>query len=115
MSNKKLSFKQISKNEWERGDFRSFACVNKKSDEILGDNNFDFEEHYIEGLGKAKTAFFITSNDNRFFITEHLEPRIPITEIFVLNSPKLKEDLREVLTVLNLKYSDLDWIDKTAV
>lgn len=110
-----MSFRQILENEWKRGDFRAFACINKTTDEIFGDNRFDFEEHYINGLGKAKTAFFITSNGNQFLITEYLEPTVSITEIFVLNSPKLKEDFKEIMKALNLKSSDLDWIAETAI
>lgn len=107
------TFRQISEHEWKRGDFRAFASINKTTDELLGKFKINFEEHFVDGLGKAKTAFLITSSGNQFFITEHLEPIVPITEIFVLNSPNLKDDFSEVLKVLNLNYSDLDWVEQS--
>lgn len=110
-----VTFKQISRDGWKSGDFRTFACINKTTDEIFGDANFEFEKYYIDGLGKAKTALFITSNGNQFGITEYLEPTVPITEIWVLNSPKVKDDFRETLEVLNLNISNLDWVDKSVI
>ena len=109
-----ITFKQITKNEWKRGDFKAFASINKTTEELLGKFDIDFENHYIEGLGKAKTAFFITSNNNQFLITEYLESTIPITEIFILDNPKLLKDIfKEVLEVLNLDYSNLDWTNES--
>jgi hypothetical protein len=108
-----VTFRQIAKDEWKRGDFRAFAMINKTTGELFEKSKIDFEEHFIEGIGKAKSALFMTSNNIQFSITEYLEPTIPITEIFVLNSPKLKHDFRAVLEALNLNYSDLDWADKS--
>ena len=111
-----VTFKQISKDEWTQGDFRAFASINKTTNELLEKFKIDFEEHLIDGLGRAKTAFFITSNGNQFFITEYLEPTVPITNIFILNNTDLmKNNFKEILEVLNLNYSDLDWVDKNII
>ncbi len=107
------SFKQIQFDEWQRGDYRSRAVINRKSEELLSDFPVIFDEYEAEGLGRAKTAFFLTSNNRQFAITEYLEPIVPITEIVILNNPEtLDSDLAEVLELLNLSTSDLDFIYK---
>lgn len=108
-----VSFRQISREEWKSGDYRSFAEIYCKSDEILANHSVEFEEYYADGLGKAKTAFFVTSNNKQFAITEYLEPKVPITEIILLNTPEtIERDLNEILETLGLSCSDLGFVKK---
>ena len=107
------SFKPIQFDEWQRGDYRARAVINRKSEELLAGFPVIFNEYEADGLGRAKTAFFLTSNNRQFAITEYLEPTIPITEIVILNDPEtLDGDLTVVLELLNLSFSDLDFIYK---
>jgi hypothetical protein len=108
-----ITFKQITIDEWQKGDYRTVASINRTTDYLFSKHKIVFEEYVEEGLGKAKTAAFITSNNNQFLIIEYLEPNIPITEILILNNPDtIARDLREVLKALELSYSDLDWVNE---
>lgn len=107
------SFRQISLNEWQVGDYRPAAEIYRRSEELFTNYQVDFNEHYVEGLGRAKTAFFLTSNKTQFAVTEYLEPTVPITQILILNDPQtVVNDLNEVLEILGLSHSDLGFIYK---
>lgn len=107
------AFRQISENEWKRGDYRAGATINRKVEELFRDYPVNFIEYLEEGLGKAKTAAFITSNNRQFAVTEYLENDIPITVIIILNNPEtMTDDLNEVLEILGLNYSDLHFVHK---
>ena len=107
------SFRQIGENDWQIGDYRPKVLINRKAAEILQNHQVSFKEYSEDGLGKAKSAFFITSNKTQFLVRELLEPKTPITEIFILNDPNTMEnDLNEILGLLRLSYSDLDFVYK---
>jgi hypothetical protein len=106
-----ITFQQISLDEWKIGDYRPIALIHRKADELFPNRQIDFFEHWEEGLGKAKSAFFITSNNRQFSVTEILDRKPPLTNIVVLNNQDtVRDDLNEVLGILGLSYSDLDFV-----
>lgn len=108
------SFKQITRDEFERGDYRPVAGFERKADEILRACQIKFDEEHIEdGLGRAKTAYFLTSNDTPFFITEFLETVVPLTQIYVLYNPDTWiSSLNEVLESFGINSSDVDFVNE---
>lgn len=103
------TFRQISEVEWKKGDFRPCAMIHRTSEKLLANFQVNFKEYWEDGLGKAKIAFFISSNNTQFAIREITETSVPITEIAILNAPATyQNDFIEVLKLLDLKSSDLD-------
>jgi hypothetical protein len=87
--------------------------IHRKSEKLLANFQVNFKEFWEEGLGKAKIAFFISSNNTQFAIREITETLVPITEIAILNVPATyQDDFMEVLELINLKSSDLDYVYK---
>ena len=111
--NTMASFRQIGENEWQVGDYRPKVLINRKAAELFQNYQVSFKEYSEDGLGKAKSAFFLTSNNTQFSVRELIEPKTPITEIFILNNPNtIENELNEILEILRLSYSDLDFVYK---
>lgn len=108
-----VTFKQITLDEWQRGDYRALAMIHRTADELFRSHKIVFEEYEEDGLGRAKNAFFLGSNARQFLVVEYLETRIPTTNIFILKNPDtMSSDLKAILQALELTFSDLDWVNE---
>lgn len=109
-----MKFRQVVEKDWIKGDYRVFAQI--KPDISYFEENFQskFDEIEVDGMGKAKYAFFVTENNRYFIIDEYGSNSANyITQIHLLNNfETLADDLDEVLEVLNLNSNDLVWVDK---
>ncbi len=109
-----MKFRQIEDKDWIKDDYRVFAQI--KPDVSYFEQKFSavFNEIYVDGMGTAKYAFFVTEN-NRYFIVDvyHSNSANHSTQIYLLNNPEtLNSDLDKVLESLELTSADLIWFDE---
>lgn len=101
----------INKDEWVHGDYRSVACIDRPLHTILADVKVNYYEFVADGLGPARSAFFVTPRHRQFVICEYLSTDTPLSEFLVLfDRQTVYADLDEILGLLGLGRRDLSWV-----
>ena len=86
--------------------------ISRTADRLIGQAGIIYEEFIEDGLGRGKSAGFLSPCGKPFSIVEYLDaPSTPLTYIMSLdNSSSLTEDLKEILEELGLSISELAWV-----
>lgn len=111
--NTKNTFRQLSRAEWRRGDYVEVATIPLSADEITRRCGATFEEFVEEGLGRARSAGFVTSSGRQFSVVEYPDGTpLPATYVCILNEPAtMASDLREAIAALKVADGEMTWVD----
>lgn len=103
--------RQITKEEFSRADYRKEAEILRPIDDLVDYLPHGYIEFNAEGLGPARSAYFVTSSGMKFALCEYLQPNPSITEIIVeFSAGNSRKQILEVLSDLGLEVSDLSFI-----
>ena len=111
--NTRDTFRQLSRAEWRQGDYVEVATIPLSADEITRRYGASFEEFVEDGLGRAKSAGFLTSSGRQFSVVEYLDSTPPpATYVCIINEPAtMASDLREALATLEVAAGEMSWVD----
>ena len=111
--NTRDTFRQLSRAGWRRGDYVEVAAIPLSADEISRRYGASFEEFVEDGLGRAKSAGFLTSGGRQFSVVEYLDGTpLPTTYVCILNEPAtMASDLTEALAALEVAAGEVSWVD----
>ena len=89
------------------------ATIPLSADEIIRRYGSSFEEFVEDGLGRVKSAGFLTASGRQFSVVEYLDGRpLATTYVCILNEPAtMASDLREALAALEVAAGEMSWVD----